>query len=521
MSKKFITVMIAAILLVTMILGGCAKKETVVTEGAAETETTTTTEKETETTVVEEEPKVELEPVDLTWYFIGSGEVKDAELVNKAISDYVKDKINANVEIICYDWGSYDTKASTMIATGEPADIFFTTSWALNYRTNAQKGAFLPIEDLLAEYGQGIVEALGQEMIDGNKVDGVAYGIPVNKEKAHSQGILFHKDVIERNNIDLSSVKTFADLEPIFKLVKENESENIINNCNIGVSTGSGPMILFDYDYVTGSGTIPGALYSNNDASNTVIFNQFDTPEFKELLKTTREFYLAGYIPADAAQSKNSTVAKEGKAFTTFIQMKPGKGLEQSNENVNWIQVDFTKPVMSNNDINNSMAAISRTSENPERAMMLLNLMYTDKTLIDLVNYGIEGTHYTRIDDNTIEPIADSGYYPAGSIAWQFGNQLLTSLKSNEDPNKWDNFRKFNEEALVLNSLGFVFDASELQTEFSAINNVTGEFLPVLLTGAVDPDEYLPVFLEKLKEAGSDKVIAECQKQYDAFLASK
>ncbi|MBC7959593.1 MAG: ABC transporter substrate-binding protein [Vallitaleaceae bacterium] len=520
-SKKIFTLLMATILLVSTLFVGCSKKADVTTEDPKGEEVATTEAKAEEAAPTTEAIK-ELEPVNLTWYFIGDGEVKDSGMVNEAISAYLKDKINATVDIIRYDWGSYDTKLSTMIATGEPCDVVFTTSWALNYKVNAQKGAFLPIDDLLTQYGQGVVEALGQEMIDGNRVDGVAYAMPINKEKAHNMGILFNKKFVDKYKFDLSTIKTFADVEPMAKIISESEPADVLKeSLNVGMNFGSGPIILLDYDYVSGNAQVPGALWSNNDASNVTVFNQYATPEFKELITLSRKFYQAGYISPDAAQEKNDTSAAEGKAFTWFQQLKPGKDVETSNANASWVQVDMTKPVMSTSDINNSMVAISSTSENPERAMMLLNLMYTDKTLLDLVNYGIEGTHYTRIDENTIEPIADSGYYPAGSVSWQFGDQLKISLKSTEDPDKYKKFLEYNANATILNSLGFSFDATGLETEYSALNSVSEEFLPVLLTGSVDPEEYLPKFLDKLKEAGSEKVIAEIQKQYDAFLAGK
>ncbi len=467
----------------------------------------------------------ELEPVHLTWYFIGDGAVADSDVVNEAISEYVKEKINATVEIICYDWSSYDQKVANMIATGEPIDIVFTTTWALNYQSNAVKGSFLPVDDLLEQYGQGIIENLGMAPIDGNRIQGVAYGIPVNKEKAHSYGLMLNKKYVDKYNFDLSKVHSLDDLEPIFRTIKTEEidkgNSELLANLAAGTDMVTAPTLLLNLNVLTEDSYLPGALWSNNDPSNTKVFNQFATPEFKEMLQRIRGYYEEGLIAEDATIMENEILAAQGLTFSKWCQLKPGGDKESSNAIVEWVQVELTDPVMSTGDINNSMVAISSTCENPERAMMLLNLMYTDKYLLDLVNYGIEGVHYDRIDENTVEPRADSKYYPGGSIAWEFGTQLLMSLKSNEDPNKWENFKKFNEEAMVLNSLGFVFDPSNVQTELSALSNVTHEYLPALVTGTVAPEEYYDEFLQKLDEAGVDKFIAEIQRQYDEFLANK
>ena len=108
-----------------------------------------------------------------------------------------------------------------------------------------------------------------------------------------------------------------------------------------------------------------------------------------------------------------------------------------------------------------------------------------------------------------------------GVGAWQVGNQFLDFLKKGESSTKWETLKAFNKDALPLNSLGFAFDGSSLTTEMAALVNAAKEYVPVILTGAVDPDVYLAKYKEKCKAAGEDKVIAEMQKQYDAFLKTK
>jgi putative aldouronate transport system substrate-binding protein len=45
-----------------------------------------------------------------------------------------------------------------------------------------------------------------------------------------------------------------------------------------------------------------------------------------------------------------------------------------------------------------TMQAISKTSKDPARAMMLLNLFFKDQKLLTLLNFGVEGTHYIMKD---------------------------------------------------------------------------------------------------------------------------
>ncbi|MNY81601.1 hypothetical protein D3C86_2232390 [compost metagenome] len=59
-----------------------------------------------------------------------------------------------------------------------------------------------------------------------------------------------------------------------------------------------------------------------------------------------------------------------------------------------------------------------------------------------------------------------------------------------------------------------------MKTQVAAAVNVGKEFDAAMDTGSVDMDASLPKYQDKMKAAGIDKIIAEKQKQLDAFLAA-
>lgn len=101
--------------------------------------------------------------------------------------------------------------------------------------------------------------------------------------------------------------------------------------------------------------------------------------------------------------------------------------------------------------------------------------------------------------------------------SFAIGNQLILKLYEDDPKDKWEKFEEFNKNSTPSPALGFYFDSNPVRTEIAAISNVTSEFSPALLKGAVDPEEYLPAFNKKLKEAGMEKVLDEIQKQYDEW----
>ncbi|MNJ27930.1 hypothetical protein D3C77_224510 [compost metagenome] len=100
------------------------------------------------------------------------------------------------------------------------------------------------------------------------------------------------------------------------------------------------------------------------------------------------------------------------------------------------------------------------------------------------------------------------------------GNILITYLNENDPEDKWEQFEKFNAAGKNAPLLGFNFDTTNVSNEIAAVQNVKDEFWASLMTGTVDPEEYLPKANEKFKAAGLDKIIAEAQSQIDEWRAN-
>ncbi|WP_240837562.1 ABC transporter substrate-binding protein [Acidaminobacter sp. JC074] len=459
----------------------------------------------------------ELEEVTITWYFIGNGQQEDVALVEEAASKYLKEKgINVNLKLQCFDWGSYDQKLRTMIAAREEFDICFTSSWTNNYQQQAVKGAFVELNDLLDQYAPETKKMLGEDFIKGTQIEGINYAIPANKEKAHQWGFIIRKDLLDKYDLDISSVASLEDLEPLLKAVHDGENGEVYA---LEALNGESPFKLLDFDRV-GDDKYPGVVW--NDSADMKVFNEFEAPETMELFKTMRRYYEAGYIRPDAATVTDFNAdLSAGKIFVSTKSLKPGKDAEMSSATgYEWVQVEITNPVISNRDTSGSMQAISSTSKNPERALMVIELFSTDEYFNNLINFGIEGTHYSKVSDNVIEPTDNNAKYNPGT-GWMFGNQFINYLWTNEDPEKWTQFKSFNDKAVGTKTLGFIFDPAPVKSQIAACNNVWDQYVPALETGTVDPEEYLPKLIQAFKDAGADEIIAEKQKQLDAWLQGK
>lgn len=100
---------------------------------------------------------------------------------------------------------------------------------------------------------------------------------------------------------------------------------------------------------------------------------------------------------------------------------------------------------------------------------------------------------------------------------WVQGGLFNTYVLENEPIDKWATFKEFNDASEEASSFGFDFNLEPVSSQVAGFRYILDEFGKALYTGSVDPDEYLPKLLEKLDDAGVQKVIDEMQRQVDVW----
>ncbi|QJC50566.1 ABC transporter substrate-binding protein [Paenibacillus albicereus] len=449
-------------------------------------------------------------PVNLIWYTIGAPQ-KDTDKVMAEVSKYTAEKIGATVTMKQIDYGDYNQKMGVMAASGEPMDLLFTASWAFDYVQNARKGAFLEIDDLLKSHGQGIVDALDPAFLEGSKVDGHNYGIPANKELPAQSVWRFNKQQLDQLGLDYKQATTLESLEPFLKAAKE----KLPGVLGLKMDSNFNPVVPYDY-LIQG---LPMGVALNGDSSKVI--NVLETPEMKQALETMHKYYKAGYISPEAATTTSTgDLEKTGKWLIDKADTQPlADNTWSTSLGYPIVSTPAGESIVYNWSVMGSMQAISANSEYPEKAMEFLNLLNTDAKLRNLIDSGIEGTHYKLTGDNRMENLPESKNYDMPTFS--LGNVMLTYLNPGDPDDKWEQFKQFNEQGRPSPALGFNFDTSKVSTELASLQNVKAEVWAPLMTGTVDPATYLPRAIEKLNAAGLDRIIAEAQTQYDAWKASQ
>jgi len=460
----------------------------------------------------------ELKPYKLSIVYPGPPQ-KDEALVEEELNKLLTEKINATIDLIPIDWGSWDEKVNLMIASREDVDIIFTAQWN-GHAMNVGKGAFIELNDLIEQYGQDILQSQDPAFLEGAKINGKNYGVPTTKELAASGGIVYRKDITDELGIDMSEVTTIQDLDAVYAKVKAAHPE--LTPLYISSTDNTFNAHFFgNYDFL-GDATIPGAIFK--DGTDTTVVPVETTDRWLETTRLTHEFFKKGYINADSATSQvsSSDAWKAGIIFSSIESLKPGKDEEVASAALlsgKLGQIELTNKTIATSETAGSMLGISSTSKDPERAMMFINLLHADKDVNNVINFGIKDVHYTLNGEIMTKTDRTVDYSPGHG--WMFGNQFLNYLWDTEDPEKWEKFKEFNTGAIKSPALGFVFDSEPVKNEVGALANVIKQYQVAIDRGVINVDDVLDEYMAALKAAGLDKVIEEKQIQFDEFIAAQ
>ncbi len=471
--------------------------------------------------------------VTLKWMYEGNQVTNDKDVMEQ-VNAYLKDKINAKLEMIWCTWADFDNRVQLAINGGDTTDIYFTSSWNPNneYAASAKKGAYLRIDNpdnnLLEKYAPHLFETLDPVLADGAMTEGAdgmgIYAIPTYKEIAQQYTWDINVTLLKKYGYTPDDVKDFYDFGPMLEKMKQGEGkdfyplnpepaviERFVNN-NDYVDTN----LLLSYEFDPADPT----------KSGTEIVSRYEREGYKKFVEKMREYYQKGYINPEMANAQTAATclatAQNSAKYAIGTQCY-SPGYEFVSGPARKIEITY-KPaqsgIISTTSARGAMQAISTSSANPERALMLLNLVNTDPKLFTMLEYGIEGVHYTTESDGRIKFNQDKRkeYAP-----WRAGLGKLANLPvtTDEPANLWDLFEQYNKAAKPVPLLGWAFDQEPVKNELAALANVSKQYADALNAGAVDPSSYLPEFISKLKANGIDKVVAEANTQAKAFLDAK
>ena len=454
------------------------------------------------------------EVTKLSWYGIGGtlGPGFDASLEN--VNKYLKEKMNVELDWVVSGWADYTTKFNTMVNGGDYFDIMFASD--AYYNRFVSKGAFMDITELVKTASPDLYEYVPDTLWEGVTINNKIWGVPNYKDSSLTQFWMFDHEKVEKYNIDVKSVKTMDDLDPIFYQVKEGEEKETGKTFYPVYLTQGNPWNGFFNDFDSLCSGLQ-AIGVRIDDENRKVVNVLEDEEVLHNLDLLHKWYKDGIINQDANVS-NETY--KGQFF--------GSGQGWPSAAVGWAtgnnvkQYDLTDPIdgpFYTSATTQAVNCLYSGCKNPEVALKFLELVNTDGKLRDMLTYGQEGVdfEYQETEDGrtVLHQLSTENY--AGPASYAIGTFFNLSLRDTEPATQWDEIKDQNERAVETVCMGFILDVSDIEQEITACAAAWDQYKADMLTGARDPKELVPELNQKLKDAGIDTVIAEAQKQVDAY----
>ena len=553
MKRKRVSMALAAIMTASVCLAGCGNTTDNAGSTKAGSSEAVKEESKTDTVVSEaseqtEEVK-ELDPVTIQFWIGGPGKQKDSDRVWEAFNEKLQEYVpNTTVEITCMPTAEYKEKYPQMLASGEAVDLTWIASWVTGSNQLIMDGNLMALDDLVDEYGQGIKETLGEDVLDMHrypKDDKLYYLISwqglysnvrafkVPTELAQLAGDTWLEDtqkVVTKwwneysSPDDLQAV--FDQLDIYFAALKENDK------LYAGLTQATFGAWLYPNRLSSESSL---QMYNigvpHMDESFTVI-DTIQSDYYRVYAQNMAEFYKKGYIRSDIASLEKNTLSfVKGGEYTpntsvidVHNDLTPSAAQMYSataGVDISLIQIE-NEGYLSKGDA--TAMAIPYCADEPERAMMVLNALYTEPELYQLLIYGFEGEHYTDNGDGTIttdygaQGTADSNY---GLWKWTVGTCKNSLVTQADVAGYYDELQAQEKDAIISSFINFVFDDSNVTDVVASLKAIDGEYKSMIDNGYMG-DEWeatLDKWISERKAAGVDRLIEELQNQINDYVA--
>lgn len=472
-----------------------------------------------------QEQNEDLDRVIMTFQTLSTSRLSGLQRIEDAINEISREETGVEVSFRTVDANDSFAAYPLWLSQGERIDLM-----VLNYQdiqSYIKNGQILPLNSLLEQYGAGIQRliASGCDLTSGTTVGGKTYGLSVVPSSVGTGGGLWvPKRYLDEANFpyEAGKIYTIEEISVLLARLKELYPDRY----PLGQVTAGNTFSTYNFfcgiQTLFGAGDISGDL----DKESGKLINSYKTGEYRQFLAQMEEWYKLGYIYPDAAYTGFTSIEliRSGEILSIPLTSIPGMISETDvGEEVVCLYLSEIAKMPGNS--RGTFWVIPATCRNPEQAMKFLDLMYTDKRIVNLFNWGEEGIDYLFIDAGEEVIVYPEGitqetasyHNPLGLYG---DTRLAYSYGSGELKKQQEEYTR-RAVPIVQEYTGFFFDESPVSTEAWRVRQVIDRYLPVLECGCVDLEENYNAFLTALDSAGIDAVIAEKQRQMDAWLMAQ
>lgn len=398
------------------------------------------------------------------------------------------------------------TNIKERLVSGEQIDIISP----MNYKDYIFGGMYEPLDDYFeTDPGKNLYDIMPTEHWESLRINGSIYGVhgPDGYTLTPDWGYFVNAELAEKYNFDVS--KPIDEQIDILKKVKQNET-----GCDVflmSLSRTQIPILNVGAKEISMS---VASVYWNNETHSAEC--AFDNVEYLERLRLY-----------DALKGENLFKdARFSSSHNFFIMQENMEGAGAVYKTSDRVTVNYNGNEIEAIPVYNSPTYIRESgvatgicsySDNKEKAFELLALTQTDAYLNNLLAFGVEGKNY-ELENGTVKEV--SPFYAFNEIF--FANNMIC-LPHGELWFAPDQYEEIYANAKTFEDGGFVVDLEPIAVELNAAEPVLDDlnFREKKDGVEISLEETISTLRKRLENAGIQKIIDECNRQYEVYLNEK
>lgn len=380
-------------------------------------------------------------------------------------------------------------------------DIFLVRGYD-DYYDLATTGKLAALDEKLNNEAKALKSSIHSTLFTAAKVANKTYGVPVNNAIGEYTYLVFDAELLNKYGVDANTLKSVKDLQDYLELIKTNEPDVVpLKNAKEPV----------DLQFLSNEG-FP-AIVNNGE-----VINAYNNPKFKNYFSMIARYQTLGYLGDSLSDGDESEDARYAVRIETGNIDSISARLADTEYEYEYSL--YSAPIATNETTIDNIFCISKyvVSNELTDVMEIITEINTDAQLMNLLTYGVENENYVLDDNGQVERLNENYIIDPNHI----GNCFITYTLKGENPEKWNNDIKQNQDAIVSPSLGFTSSLAKFKYK-ETVEAEDPDNPDQMITSEVEVEIYEPDYLEIINSVVDEYYPAllngtAIEFDYDAFL---
>ncbi|WP_051656694.1 extracellular solute-binding protein [Butyrivibrio sp. AE3004] len=460
------------------------------------------------------------------------------------LNEILDEKVNAELNIEFIEWDNFLENYNNKLALMDGSiDLVGTSTDWLEGWQNVKKGCFLPLtESMLRRYAPRTYETVIPEHWDMCKFNDTIYFMPEdNYTQWTNHGFIYRMDFAKEAGLK-DGVKSWDDLTDYFKYVIDNHKELKVPWDADGTQyiTMTDGWLSSHTDFIPIYGLCNSNMFGGSIDDPYTIYAPImkDTDAYVEYAELMKKWDRMGVWPSNVltnTENDNRSEYRKGIVAAEQHHTQTFANICSDNEE-NQLYIDnpdaksgfFPFGIENNNliatTITHGAMAVSAASDNPERALMVYDLLRNDVACYKLLCYGIEGVSYI-INEEGLRGKPE-GFDPEcdninGTTNFWWGRN--DSIEIRDAETNWDVIDEiysiYEKKKTDYPYSQFVPDDSEILAKVEKCNQIYNDYMQEISYGKYNgtAESIVSSMQEDLALEGIDDIISELQMQINSL----